>query len=159
MRKIKALKWALLLVIMFAAGVTYGTVANTETNHSLIINGGKERINIGWCVNSTFGGAAVKAGVDSDVSQNKHSWVFTHPVTNPTTLNTAGNALATNTNYMLVRAQESNGTLFIDLIDEASLTSLVTTVNAFNITNAGVGHPSPQKDFIDAQAMVNAGGS
>jgi len=60
---------------------------------------------------------------------------------------------------MLVRTAVVNGTLFLDLIAGQSIAELTTTVANMDLSALGGGNPNPKKDFIDAQAMVAAGGS
>lgn len=58
--------------------------------------------------------------------------------------------------FVLVRVQRSSGGTFVDLVADSSLANLLTRVDAMNL--AGVNHPAPTKDAVDAEAITAAGG-
>jgi len=58
---------------------------------------------------------------------------------------------------VLVRIEVTKNGTFIDLVGDATITSLSTTVLGMNLTTSG--HPSPTKDSVDTTALVSAGGS
>lgn len=58
---------------------------------------------------------------------------------------------------VLIRVEHSHGQIWLDLISDASITSLGHTANSLNLATIAPGHPSPTKDAIDAAAITDAG--
>ena len=59
---------------------------------------------------------------------------------------------------VLIRLQHANGALYVDLIADATISSLSTTLNSLDLTNTTIGHPKPTKDDVDSTAITAAGG-
>ena len=57
----------------------------------------------------------------------------------------------------LVRIENTSRGIFVDLVSDATITSLSTTAASLNLTTPS--HPSPTKDSADTEALVAAGGS
>lgn len=58
---------------------------------------------------------------------------------------------------VLIRVQTTGHGVYVDLVGDATITSLSTTAASLNITTSG--HPTPAKDATDTAALVAAGGS
>lgn len=58
---------------------------------------------------------------------------------------------------VLVRLQITNHGLYVDLIADATITSLSTSTGSMSLTTSS--HPAPAKDATDTAALVAAGGS
>lgn len=104
-------------------------------------------------------------GTDSRTSASKTSGVFKLQLT--TASDTGQSTAVQRETDVLYRVQEANGSVWIDFVVDANITSLSNTVAAMNLQtgpagstqNLQTGHPSPSKDAIDKQALVSAGGS
>lgn len=57
----------------------------------------------------------------------------------------------------LIRFETTTHGIYVDLVSDATITSLSTSTGSMSLTTAS--HPSPTKDAADTEAMVAAGGS
>lgn len=57
----------------------------------------------------------------------------------------------------LVRVQQAPNGLFVDVIPSDTLGNLSTAAGSMNLATTVPGHPSPQDDAIDAEAIADAG--
>lgn len=58
---------------------------------------------------------------------------------------------------ILVRVQSTGHGLYVDLVANATISSLSASVTSMSLTTSG--HPTPAKDATDTAALVAAGGS
>lgn len=130
----------MIFALMVGALVSVALGASKVTTNKFRLEG--ERLVVTSQINAAA--TATVLGLDSDDSSSKHAMVHRWIVNGQEV-------------DVLVRVQHARGSLHIDLVADKSIAALVTTVSNLSLT--AIGHPSPSKDKIDAQAMVAAGGS
>ena len=129
-----------LVALLTLAGVSFAASTITKTARLL---DGRELV-----VTSSLpaGSTATSLGTDSGYNPSKHAFVHQ--------LHVNGQEVD-----VLIRIQEKAGAVVVDLVADATITSLSTTVGAMALDPPALGHPSPAKDSVDKQALVAAGGS
>lgn len=61
--------------------------------------------------------------------------------------------------YLLVRVQRASNGLFVDLVADESLSALDTRLDALDLSTAVPAHPSPDRDAVDDEPYLSAGGT
>lgn len=135
---VRSIRFLVLAILIALAGTAY---AATVVSSSIKITGAPQI----YITSSCPSGSTVSVSADTTGTGNSKK-AFVHKFT-----------IGGVETDVLVRVQSTGHGLFIDLVGNATISSLSTSAASLNITTAG--HPSPTEDATDTAALVAAGGS